>query len=51
MVYPPKMITNILRKEDTPMNYFKFNQLWADVNDYFTDWKQEAFSGPGPVAP
>ena len=38
---------NYKRKEDTPMNGFKLNQLWANVNDYFKDWEKEAFAEPG----
>jgi putative transposase len=46
-VYPPDVIHNQKRKEDTPMNYNKFNQLWAEVKDYYVDWEQEAFAEPG----
>jgi putative transposase len=40
-------MTNKKRKEDTPMNGFKSNQLWASVKDYYVDWEQEAFAEPG----
>lgn len=29
------------------MDYFKINQLWAEVKDYYVDWEQEAFAEPG----
>jgi len=29
------------------MNYYEFNQLWAEVKDYYVDWEREAFAEPG----